>query len=66
MTLQEWVEDRSMKPEALAVELDISQRTAYKLIKRIVSPRLETAIKIAEISEGRISYREMLALRVKR
>ena len=33
MTLQEWVEDRSMKPEALAVELDVSQRTAYKLIK---------------------------------
>lgn len=63
MTLQEWIEDRKMRPEALAVELDISPRTVYELIKRNASPRLETAVKIAEISEGKISYREMLALR---
>lgn len=62
MTLKEWMRTRAISRSDLAVAMRVSGRSVEKWQARVVSPRLEEAIKIYEITEGAVGYAEMTAV----
>lgn len=61
MTLIEWMVKHQISKREFAAQIQIDESTLFKYINRQRVPRLDIAIRIFEASEGKVSYREMLA-----
>jgi len=60
MNLDIWVEASEISKRKLAEELNINESTLYKYLNRTRMPRLDIAIKIVELSDGVVTFEDMV------
>ncbi len=57
MTFTDWIAKAGFTPESLGVELEVTGQTVRNWINGNGKPRVETAIRIEDLSQGAIPVR---------
>lgn len=65
MTLKEYLEKFSIKPQTFAYRCGVSITAIYYIIHSYRKPRLSTAIKVEKESGGRVTLKEMMEIEIK-
>lgn len=60
MDLNEYLWRYGIRQKDFADEVGLSQRTISLFVSRMVSPSLENAIKIVELTDGEVTFKELV------